>query len=210
MSDFNYGVLVGSVCNIIADRANERTPHYMITVQTNKEDLYSAQINCQSCDKKKSKLLLYVEENFNGELTNKLRNLDFGFHEINYPNLNSDIAVDYVRSNLFNREDMNVLAYDIEGENDLKGIIDKNMNKALDNDNVVIYVYGTFFEGDHGKGVHNVHMNQGNRDKQYDENNIFQDGCFFINFKDENCWKAYFLAFQNQSWNTDDFGKPMD
>ncbi|MFW5981302.1 MAG: YukJ family protein [bacterium] len=211
MSNSIYGVLIGKVTNILADHPDEKTPHYTLIVQTKENESFSAVINCQSNSNKKIQLLSYVDENFKGEIINKLLKLDFNFHEINYQkDINPNIAIDYIRSNLFDFHKMQALPYDIEGDNDLKGVIDKYMKKAVNNADITVYVFGTYFNGHSGKGVHNVHMNQGNRDRHYKENDIFRDGCLFIHLAEENRWIAYFLAFQNQSWKTNEHGNPMD
>ncbi|MNC77476.1 hypothetical protein D3C87_2083880 [compost metagenome] len=51
---------------------------------------------------------------------------------------------------------------------------------------------------------------QGNTKYQADENGIFQDGCVLVHYTLENKWIAYFLAFQSQSWCTDNHGKPTN
>lgn len=211
MSNSNYGLLIGKVTDILADDPGEKTPHYTIIVQTSDMDSYSAVINCQSNSNKKVQLLSYVDENFKNGIISNIINLDCKFHEIDYHNnINSNIAIDYIRGNFFDPFKMRALPYDIAGENDLKGIIDKNIKKAVDNENISIYIFGTYFNGHNGKGIHNVHMNQGNRDKHYKENDVYHDGCFFIHLVEENRWIAYFMAFQNQSWKTNESGNPMD
>ena len=211
MSETKYGVLIGRVKEIEADLAGEKSPHYMIVVEISKEEVFNAAINCQSNNDQNPRVLYYADENCKTEITNNLKNMEPGFYEINYAdNKNSNIAVDYIRRNLVSKGDMKPLPYDIKGENDLKGFIDRNMKKALNNDNVLVYVFGTYFIGSNGQGIHNIHMNQGNRDKHYEENQIYQDGCFYMYFTEEERWIAYYLAFQNQSWNTDEKGNPQD
>lgn len=86
--------------------------------------------------------------------------MDEGFYEIDYENnINADIAVDYIRSALLKRNEMRPFPYDIKGENDLKGYIDKYMKKALNSGDITIYIFGTYY--DNGiKGIHNIHINQ--------------------------------------------------
>ncbi len=210
MSESNYGVLIGTVRNIEADIADEKTPHYMVVVETSHNESYDVAINCQSNDDNNPRVLYDAEENCKIEVIDILKTMNTGFHEINYAkNINPDLAIDYIRSISLKKDQMKSLPYDIKGENDLKGFLDKNIKMALDNENIYIYVFGTYFNNN-GQGVHNVHMNQGNRDKHYDENCIYHDGCFFIYFKEEDCWNACFLAFESQSWNTDERGNPKD
>ena len=47
-------------------------------------------------------------------------------------------------------------------------------------------------------------MNQGNVEKWKGDNGIWQDGGILIHFEKEEEWIGIFLAFQSQSWCTDD------
>ena len=49
-------------------------------------------------------------------------------------------------------------------------------------------------------------MNQGNVEKWKGDNGIWQDGGILIHFEKEEEWIGIFLAFQSQSWCTDDEG----
>ena len=61
-----------------------------------------------------------------------------------------------------------------------------------------------------GNGIHDVHMNQGNRDEHWHDNGIWADGGLIFQWRapDQDRWSAIFLAFQTQSWQTDDRGRP--
>jgi len=47
-------------------------------------------------------------------------------------------------------------------------------------------------------------MNQGNKGNHEYENGVYQDGGLLIHYPPQNTWTAIFLAFQSQSWDTDD------
>lgn len=49
-------------------------------------------------------------------------------------------------------------------------------------------------------------MNQGNHPNFKKDDGIWQDGGILIHFENENRWVGMFLAFQSQSWCTDDNG----
>jgi uncharacterized protein YukJ len=51
-------------------------------------------------------------------------------------------------------------------------------------------------------------MNQGNRGKYKKDNGIFQDGALIFSYPNAD-WLAVFLAFQSQSFKTDDHGNPV-
>jgi hypothetical protein len=47
-------------------------------------------------------------------------------------------------------------------------------------------------------------MNQGNGGQFAGDNGVWQDGALLIHFPGQSQWVAFFLAFQSQSWHTDD------
>jgi predicted phosphodiesterase len=85
-----------------------------------------------------------------------------------------------------------------------------------------VYAFGSLFDDSGGgrgpnpfnidpvQGVHDIHMNQGNpRDNHFQDNGTFQDGALFVHFAgDRERWVAVFIAFQSQSFSTDDSGAP--
>ena len=80
-----------------------------------------------------------------------------------------------------------------------------------------IFVFGQEYQPRNGvldkKGIHQMHMNQGNfliphHRNWYEENGPHQDGGLFFRFPDGR-WEAFFIAFASQAWKTDDTdGKP--
>jgi hypothetical protein len=52
-------------------------------------------------------------------------------------------------------------------------------------------------------------MNQGNRDEHWHDNGIWSDGGLIFHEPRHDRWSAIFLAFQTQSWHTDDRGDPI-
>ncbi|WP_052410169.1 YukJ family protein [Paenibacillus durus] len=199
-----YGVLKGMIVGTRAERDFDKT-HYILEAKGENGRKYTVPINVRSTDVSKPDLLYYVSDQYDASAITILPELEPGFHKIDYHNgVNAEIAVDFIRSGLFNPNEMLIVPYDQPGpDNDLNDFIDKNMKLALDNPNATVYVYGTLFNR---TGIHNVHMNQGNSRIAAQENGTYHDGCVLIQFKDN--WVAYFLAFQTQSWCTDDDGKP--
>jgi hypothetical protein len=67
-----------------------------------------------------------------------------------------------------------------------------------------------FFGFRPGNGIHDVHMNQGNRDEHWHDNGIWSDGGLIFEWREPGMdhWSAIFLAFQTQAWHTDDRGHP--
>jgi uncharacterized protein YukJ len=78
----------------------------------------------------------------------------------------------------------------------------------------IIYAFGSAFADPNGTtGIHNIYMNQGNPPGRFDgDNGIWQDGALFINLPAENPqerWVALLIAFQTQSWDTNNDGNPQ-
>lgn len=87
--------------------------------------------------------------------------------------------------------------------------------KAIADGNTTLYAFGSAY-ADSGRvdGIHNIHMNQGNPNPGSfaADNGIWQDGAMFLQMPTLNTaptWVAVFIAFQTESWNTDDQGNPM-
>ncbi|MFB9327712.1 YukJ family protein [Paenibacillus aurantiacus] len=202
-----YGVVIGQVIATTAQREVE-SPHYVISVDAGEDGTYEVPVNVKSIDDKRPNLLFYLDPQFDAQAITLLPTMKDGFHEINYERgMHKDIAVDYIRSGLFSPNQMEILKPYAEGpDNDLTDKIDEQMKLALNNEQATIYAFGTHYS--RAKGVHNVHMNQGNTNYSPGENGTYHDGCFLLHFRDQNRWLAYFLAFQSQSWCTDEEGKP--
>ena len=60
-----------------------------------------------------------------------------------------------------------------------------------------------------GRGIHDIHMNQGNHDEHWHENEVWTDGGLLFHEPDGDRWSAIFLAFQSQTWHTNERGKPI-
>lgn len=133
--------------------------------------------------------------------------MDNGYTEISTSNQN--IALDYVRGGLFDPSQMVSFSHNETGpDNDLNDFLHKHIQEARSDQTARIYIYGSKYNT--GVGMHNVHMNQGNKigGQWEDDNGTWQDGGILIQF--ENHWVAIFLAFLSQSWCTDDDGNPIE
>ncbi|ULL13691.1 DUF2278 family protein [Paenibacillus sp. H1-7] len=168
-----------------------------------------------------SELLYYTDEWFEHEVTAGLPELPFGFTRL--PNRPGGMALDYIRGNLFDRRNLVPLAFDVPGrDNDLNEKLEMYIKRAMDCEDAVLYAYGdpwgpepklpdTVFGFVPGSGVHDIHMNQGNSGSYAKDNGVYRDGGLLIHFPADRRWIAIFLAFQSQSWHTDDrTGSPLD
>ena len=85
------------------------------------------------------------------------------------------------------------------------------MNQAIADEAGLVWAFGSAFADPGGiAGIHDVHMNQGNPlDSHGQDNGIWQDGALFVYLPARERWIAVFLAFQSESWQTDDRGNPV-
>ncbi|MBC7958245.1 MAG: YukJ family protein [Vallitaleaceae bacterium] len=204
-----YGLLKGKVINKQEDRANYQ-PHYNVHVQAGMGQ-YRISINIKS-NNHPSELLFYANEDFRHPMTTKLKEYGFGFFQ------KPDVFIDYIRGNMrFKREDMSKVLSDLQGpNNDVNDILDTYIEAAILSHETELYVFGAkwtnrnisqpdqifgFFPS---MGIHDIHMNQGNYGSFQGDNGVGQDGCILLHIPSKDQWIGLFLAFQSQSWETDD------
>jgi uncharacterized protein YukJ len=174
---------------------------------------YRLAINVKS-QEEPSALLYLVDEHFQHHLTDGLPGLPLGFSQV--PRQPGGLACDFIRGNLFDPRAMIPLPFSVPGpDNDLNEKIDRLMTRAMGDSEALVYAFGErwgpeqnkkdgYFGFKPGNGVHNIHMNQGNDPKFAADNGVWQDGALLIHFRDAGQWVGIFLAFQSQSWHTDD------
>jgi uncharacterized protein YukJ len=165
--------------------------------------LFRAAINIKSIGKE-SQLAYWVDRNFNNHpIINSLTDLPSGFQSLEESKQEyADMRLDYIRSNLFNVNTGRILPHDEPGpNNDIIDVLEPEVKQAIDQ-NANIYLFGAQF-GDR-KGVHDVHMNQGNIGRFQHDDGVFQDGGLLINYPDSGRWVGVFIGFASQSAHTDD------
>ena len=87
---------------------------------------------------------------------------------------------------------------------------------AIKAGDATLYAFGSAF-ADSGTvdGIHDIHMNQGNPASggHAGDNGIWQDGALFVELPGKGgaalSWTAVFIAFQTESWTTDNQGDPL-
>lgn len=185
----------------------DSTPHFTVNISDNNNREYEIIINVKS-KKSPSELLYYAGKNFHSKQITNLPNLNYGF--TNITSNNREIALDYIRGNLLDRCKLVPLPVTAPGDdNDLQDKFLNYMKTSENNPKVDIYAYGEKIP----PGIHDVHMNQGNVGSFRKDDGIWQDGGVLFHYKDTDKWEAVFLAFQSQSWCTDDSGhaiKPVE
>jgi uncharacterized protein YukJ len=221
-----YGVLKGKVVGYdeTNSRHNFHNPHVYIYVKSN-GDKYKILVNVRSSRdifirgvKVSNELLYTADPDFKADKVTYLQLLNQGYYPIKRNNVfvtdthygvkPEDIAIDYVRSGLFDPCSMKIYKHDIpKPNNDLTDFLVDHMRKAQSK-NADIYVYGERFHNP--LGMHDVHMNQGSNTScssssgrlLNSSDGVYQDGCILLHYNSH--WEAIFLAFQSQSWCTDD------
>jgi uncharacterized protein YukJ len=215
MSIANYSVLRGIAAEgkIFPPHSTHDQPHYHIRLTAAGAD-FDIAVNVESTDG--SEVLYYINESFTPPNLTALKGIVSPFTAANQAN---GLGLDFVRmAGLVTRDQMSLLPISaVSGTSALHNQIDTLVQKAIQG-NATIYAFGQrfqnnghssknpFFGFSPDQGIHDIHMNQGNPAGSFDrDNGTYQDGALFIEWAD-GTWSAVFIAFQSQSFNTDDNG----
>ncbi len=206
-----YGVLKGSVVD--ARREDDPdTPHYQVHVRADSTS-YRVAVNVKS-KMSPSELLFLVDDRFRHPVTADLPGLPQGFTELQREPGN--LALDFIRGNLFDRLRMRPLPHDLPGpDNDLSDRVEHYVARAGREPDSEVYAFGERWGPEQdkrdkifgflpGNGIHDIHMNQGNHPQFARDDGVWQDGALIFHFPSTDQWVAVFLAFQSQAWHTDD------
>jgi uncharacterized protein YukJ len=207
-----YGLLVGKVEDGRLKLAGN-SPHYEVWIKAAGQNFRVA-VNVRSVDG--SNVLVHYDPKFTKPTKLHLpavaagaegfRNLATGPH---------GAGLDYLRDDLFNINDMHPIPADGVGVT-LHNLLDAQIGRAKADGGAVAIILGEFFS-DKGsddtfgfspeKGVHDIHMMQGNRGSFANDNRINGDGALFIRFASGET-AALFVRFDTQALSTDDHGMP--
>ena len=216
----NYGVLVGTITNKLDSPAAMAKnpgskPHFQILVDVNGVQ-YRIAVNVKS-NQQPSDLQFYLDDDYKHPVVAHVKALPIGFSGL--PKLPDTAALDYIRGNLFDLSKMKIMPTLLGGpNNDLNDIFNVHIEHAMSTPGALVYAFGSkwddgvpdpYFDFQHGRGIHDIHMNQGNVDAHSGDNGIYQDGGLFIHFPDEDRWLAMFMKFQSQVVHTSDPGEPV-
>lgn len=200
----NYGVWRATPTRYTyQDRHDDAvSPHLSLYFADGESGEGTAAINIKSGDQQDSRLAYWTIPRFTHPITERLAALANGFHLLGgTPEQEpGGLALDFIRGNLFRRNDGHILPHDVPGpDNDILDELKPILDRAISG-NATVYIYGSSF-GD-GKGIHDVHMNQGSPRRWARDNGVFQDGALIIQFADH--WEAIFIAFASQAIHTED------
>jgi uncharacterized protein YukJ len=146
----------------------------------------------------------------------------------------SGLGLDFIRQHLVSRDQMQPLDMgpatlasasmdELIAEavaTPLHNAIDTLVQSAIARPDAEMYAFGSafhnagtnpFFQFTPDDGGHNIHMNQGNPSSGSfgRDNGIYKDGALLVRYAGQATWQAVFIAFQTQSWHTDDHGRPI-
>jgi len=207
----SYGVLVGTVRDGREDPAGH-SPHYEIWVQADQN--YRIAVNVRSVDG--SDVVANYDPNFTNPTKLGLAGLAAGAKGFTaLPTGPGGRGLDYLRDDLFPIDVMAPIPPDGQGVT-LRNLLDGQVERAKADHSAVVIAFGEFFQ-DRGRdatfgfaperGVHDIHMMQGNTGSFADDNRINGDGALFIRFTGGET-VALFIRFTTQSTTTDDRGNP--
>jgi uncharacterized protein YukJ len=207
----SYGVFAGRVLGTQAEGAQD-SPHFQLHLEGGGEEFRVA-VNVLS-QLSPPELLYVAVEQFAHPMTTAVAQLRDGFTEV--PSAPGGVALDFIRGNLFDRADLRPMPASAPGpDNDLADRLDHFARRAAQDPAARVFAFGERWGPEEavedkvfgflpGQGVHDIHMNQGNSGRFTSDDGVWQDGGLLFHFPDVNQWVAVFLAFQSQSWHTDD------
>jgi uncharacterized protein YukJ len=206
----NYGALRGSVIDHrLASGANAHFQLHVVDDATH----YRIAVNVDS-KLEPSELEYLIDSNFRHPVLDAVAALPAGWNALHHEA--GGAALDFIRGNLFNRDDMRRLPFDVAGpDNDLNEKLALYVRRAIADEQATAYVFGERWGPEQGKadkifgftpgnGVHDIHMNQANVGQFVGDDGVYQDGALLLHFPAQEQWVAIFLKFQSQTWHTDD------
>jgi uncharacterized protein YukJ len=224
MAITNYSVLAGDP--VSGKVVTGSSTHYQITMN-GVGGPFTVAVNIESVDG--SEVLYAINEDFTPPDPDALTALPLGMHALT--SAPGGLALDFVRSEIdgepmITKAEMTLLpkiqskgAKLADAESvlihkarvaALKNAVTTLLDMTIADKDGVLYAFGSAY-ADSGKvdGIHDIHMNQGNPLNNHGgDNGIWQDGALFIHLPAKQTWTAVFIAFQTQSWQTDDAGNP--
>jgi len=187
----------------------EGHPHFHLQIEANGDD-YRVAINVRSM-LEPSEMEYLIKLRFGHPITAGLHRLSPGLHPVK--SRPGGLALDFIRLNLFPHDQfLKLPSHHSNGGTDLNDVLEGIFAGAMTDPGCWVYVYGESWEAegsDHifrfypSRGLHDVHMNQGNDPCHLEQDAPWQDGAILIEHPRQQRWTGLFLKFQSQSWHTD-------
>ena len=177
----------------------DKRAHYHIVAIDSEGKRFDLAVNIGSIYEKmneivSSNLKVYYDESYNYRkgIVRKMLLQKNGITECH-----KDLYLDYIRMKLFPHEKMiQMKGFDVTSIY-LTGIIEKNVVQAMNNDDYEVIAFGRLYAN--GKGLHDIHMNQGSVNKFRKNDASYSDGGLFFRNRRDNKITAVFIAFITQS-----------
>ena len=177
----------------------DKRAHYHIVAMDSEGKRYDLAVNIGSIYEKmneivSSNLKVYYDESYSCRkgIVRKMLLQKNGITECH-----KDLYLDYIRMKLFPHEKMiQMKGFDVTSIY-LTEIIEKNVVQAMNNDDYEVIAFGRLYAN--GKGLHDIHMNQGSVDKFRKNDASYSDGGLFFRNRRDNKITAVFIAFITQS-----------
>ena len=177
----------------------DKRAHYHIVAMDDEEKRFDLAVNIGSIYEKmneivSSNLKVYYDESYSCRkgIVRKMLLQKNGITECH-----KDLYLDYIRMKLFPHEKMiQMKGFDVTSIY-LTEIIEKNVVQAMNNDDYEVIAFGRLYAN--GKGLHDIHMNQGSVDKFRKNDASYSDGGLFFRNRRDDKITAVFIAFITQS-----------
>jgi uncharacterized protein YukJ len=216
MMSVRYGVLRGKPGQILHHRPDDPAPHLEVLIET-PGGPWRLAINVRSDDQ--TNLCFHTEPNFKHPILDNLPALPAG---LTRPAREDRLLrLDYVRGNFFDSSAMRIAGEGSIGDPDaLDTLLSKALASVSSADGAELFAFGNpwgpepdkpdkYFGFLPGRGLHDIHMNQGSPAPHDRDDGVWQDGGLILRFPNGGA-TAFFFAFQSQSWKTDDItGRPL-
>ena len=179
----------------------DKRAHYHIVAMDDEGKRFDLAVNIGSIYEKmneivSSNLKVYYDESYSCRkgIVRKMLLQKNGITECH-----KDLYLDYIRMKLFPHEKMiQMKGFDVTSIY-LTEIIEKNVVQAMNNDDYEVIAFGRLYAN--GKGLHDIHMNQGSVDKFRKSDASYSDGGLFFRNRRDDKITAVFIAFITQSLN---------
>ena len=210
----NYGVLKGTVTGHLRNADDD---HYQILVHGG-TTVFRIASNVKSSAPHAPSTVLFEElDTLPAAFISELAAFTPGFTKLS--STPGGLAIDYVRGGLVDTKAMKPVPADAPGvNNDLKDKLENAVVTAMAMEGSIIYAFGSrwgpeqnkpdqYFKFVPGNGVHDIHMNQGNGGQYERKRRV--PGRRADDRVSDNTWRAFFFAFQSQTFDTDANGNPI-
>jgi uncharacterized protein YukJ len=211
-----YGILRGKPTKLAHHSDGDPTPHLEVLIEE-PGGPWRIAVNVRSVDR--TDLLFRVEQHFAHPILRALAPLPPGLTRPQPQD--KTLRLDYVRGDLFDSSSMRTADGGAKGDaNTLDALLSSALTSVMETEGAELFAFGNpwgpepgkadqYFGFLPGRGVHDIHMNQGSPAPFDRDDGVWQDGGLILSFPGGGA-TAFFFAFQSQSWATDDVtGKPL-